>query len=102
VTWNYLSENPLKKIKTPKVKKTFPVFISATEFKMILDKTQREYRKDLFIIALYTCMCLGELLNMKLSWIDQNQAQIIVKCSSEFNTKSKQERVIPPSHYPNR
>ncbi len=32
VVWEYLAENPLKKIKAPKLAKTLPVFISEAEF----------------------------------------------------------------------
>jgi len=99
VTWNYLSENPFKKIKSPKVTKAFPVFISEIELKMILDKTQKVYLKDLFTTALYTGMRLGELLNMKWSWVDFSQDQITVQCSEHFTTKSKRERIIPINPY---
>ncbi len=95
VLWNYLSENPLKKIKTPKVSKVFPVFISETELKTILENTQDAYLKDLFFTAFYTGMRLGELVNMKWSWVDLKQNQITVQCSEFFTTKSKKERIIP-------
>ncbi len=95
VLWNYLIDNPLKQIKSPKVSKSFPVFISENELRIILEKTQKAYLKDLFTTAFYTGMRLGELLNMKWSWIDFNQNQITVKCSEQFTTKSKKERIIP-------
>lgn len=95
IQWNYLLENPFKKIKTPKVAKSFPTFVSESELKSILDKTKESYLKDLFITAFYTGMRLGELLNMKWSWIDLNQNNIAVQCSEHFTTKSKKERIIP-------
>ena len=95
VLWNYLSENPFKKIKSPKVSKAFPVFISETELKAILEKTDEEFLKDIFTTAFYTGMRLGELLNMKWSWVDLVQSQITVQCSEHFTTKSKKERIIP-------
>ncbi len=95
VLWNYLSENPLKKIKFPKVSKAFPVFISETELKAILDNTNEPFLKDLFFTAFYTGMRLGELVNMKWSWIGLNENQITVHCSDTFTTKSKKERIIP-------
>lgn len=95
VLWNYLSENPLKKIKTPKVSKAFPVFISETELKTILENTKDAYLKDLFFTAFYTGMRLGELVNMKWSWVDLKQNQITVQCSNTFTTKNKKERLIP-------
>jgi integrase len=95
VLWNYIPENPLKKIKSPKVAKTFHVFISETELQMILEKTKADYLKTFFYVAFYTGMRLGELVNMKWSWIDMEQNQITVKCSEQFTTKSKKERVVP-------
>ena len=95
VHWCYIPENPLKKIKSPKVAKSFPIFISEIELQSILGKTEEEYLKDLSITAFYTGMRQGELVNMKWSWIDLKQNQIIVHCSDHFTTKSKKERIIP-------
>jgi len=95
VQWNYLSENPLKRIKAPKVSKVFPVFVSESELKIILENTTEEYLKDLYTTAFYTGMRLGELLNMKLSWIDFTQNHIILQCTEQFTTKNKKERIIP-------
>jgi len=95
VVWEYLPENPLKKIKTPKVTKQLPVFITLTELQLIIGNTQEQYLKDLFLTAFYTGMRVGELVNMKWSWIDLSQNIITVKCSETFTTKSKKERIIP-------
>jgi integrase/recombinase XerD len=98
VLWNYIPENPLKKIKSPKVAKAFPAFISETELQLILEKTKEKYLKDLFFTAFYTGMRQGELVNMKWSWADLNENQITVHCTDSFTTKSKRERIIPISH----
>ena len=95
VQWEYIFVNPFKKIKCPKVSMVFPAFISETELNMILDKTDEKYLKDLFYTAFYTGMRLGEILNMKWSWIDFTENQITVKCSDTFKTKSQKERIIP-------
>jgi len=95
VIWNYLPDNPLKKIKAPKISKTFPVFISEVELHTILNNTKEQIFKDIFFTAFYTGMRLGELVNMKWNWIDLNQNIITVKCSDTFTTKSKKERIIP-------
>ena len=95
VVWNYLQENPLKKIKSPKQVKSLPIFIIKDELNKILDCTKNELLKDIFITAFYTGMRLGELLNMHWSWIDLVQNLIIIKNSEKFTTKSKEERIIP-------
>ncbi len=95
VVWNYLDENPFKKIKAPKQVKSLPVFITKDELNKILDCTKNELLKDIFTTAFYTGMRLGELLNMQWSWIDLVQNLIIIKNSESFTTKSKEERIIP-------
>lgn len=95
VVWNYLQENPFKKIKSPKQVKSLPIFITKDELNKILDCTKNELLIDIFTTAFYTGMRLGELLNMNWSWIDLVQNLIIIKNSNSFTTKSKEERVIP-------
>ncbi len=97
VEWNYLSVNPFTKVKFPKLSKTFPVFISEDELLIILANTQYQHLKDIFTVAFYTGLRLGELVNMQWNWIDFLQNQITVKCSYDFQTKSKKERIVPMS-----
>ncbi len=97
VEWNYISINPFTKVKFPKLSKTFPVFISEDELLIILANTQAQHLKDIITIAFYTGLRLGELVNMRWNWIDFLQNQITVKCSDDFQTKSKKERIVPMS-----
>lgn len=98
VSWNFIYDNPFKKIKLPKVSKSFPVFISEAELKLIINNTKDQLLKNIFTFAFYTGMRLGEILNMKWDWIDQKQKVIILKNSTTFQTKSKKERIIPIHH----
>jgi site-specific recombinase XerD len=98
VIWNYIQENPFKKIKTPKVTKSFPVYLSEAELILILNKTEDQLLKNIFTTAFYTGMRLNEILNMKWNWIDFTQDIITVKNSDDFKTKSKRERIIPIHH----
>lgn len=93
--WNYISENPFNKIKTPKVTKSFPVYLSEAELILILNKTEDQLLKNIFTTAFYTGMRLNEILNMKWNWVDFKQDIITVKNSDDFKTKSKRERIIP-------
>ncbi|MCH7974773.1 MAG: tyrosine-type recombinase/integrase [Bacteroidetes bacterium] len=95
VVWEYIQENPFKKIKAPKQVKSLPIFINKEDFQTILDHTKHQFLKDIFITGFYSGMRLGELVNMNWSWIDFNQNLITVKNSNGFTTKSKEERVIP-------
>jgi len=97
VEWNYLSINPFTKVKFPKISKSFPVCISEDELLIILVNAKYEHLKDIITVAFYTGLRLGELVNMHWNWIDFLQNQITVKCSDEFQTKSKKERIVPMS-----
>lgn len=97
VEWNYISLNPFSKVKFPKLSKTFPAFITEDELLIILTNTPYQYLKDIFLVAFYTGMRLGELINMQWCWIDFFQNLITVKCSENFQTKSKKERIVPMS-----
>ncbi|KAF0139477.1 MAG: int [Stygiobacter sp.] len=97
VEWNYIETNPFSKVKFPRLTKVYPVFLTEDDLLIILTNTQLQYLKDVFTVAFYTGMRLGELINMKWSWIDFFKNQITVKCSAEFTTKSKNERIIPMS-----
>jgi len=93
--WEYLEENPFCKIKSPKVPKSFPNYITEAELIMILNSTATQLCKDIFTMAFYTGMRLGELLNMKWDWVDFSSQVITVKNSKSYNTKNKSERIIP-------
>lgn len=95
IEWNYISINPFTKVKFPKLSKSFPAFISEDELLIILANTPYQYLKDIFIVGFYTGLRLGELINMHWNWIDFFQNQITVKCTDQFVTKSKKERIVP-------
>lgn len=97
IEWNYIESNPFTKMKFPKLAKSFPAFISEDELLIILANTPYQYLKDIFTVGFYTGLRLGEIINMQWSWIDFFTNQITVKCSDDFLTKSKKERIIPMS-----
>lgn len=93
--WNFISANPFKKIRAPKIKKSFPAFITNEELQKIIQCAPQQILQNIFITAFYTGMRLGELLSMKWNWIDFHSFTITLKQSASFATKSKKERVIP-------
>jgi len=95
VEWDYISVNSFTKVKFPKLSKTFPVFISEDELLIILANTSYQHLRDIFTVAFYTGLRLGELINMRWHWIDFLQNQITVKYTDDFLTKSKKERIVP-------
>lgn len=95
ITWGYLEINPFIKIKIPKPPKNNPMFITESELELILSKTDNHDLSDIFKVAFFTGMRLGELTNLKARQVDLNNLLIRVSCDKNFQTKSKQERVIP-------
>jgi len=95
VIWNYLSDNPLKKIKAPKVTNSYPLFINENGLQLIIDKTPRQFLKDIFTIGFYTGLRISEILNLKWNWLDDSQNLLTTKISDDYTTKSKRERKIP-------
>ena len=95
IEWKYIESNSFTKVKFPKLSKSFPVFISEDELLIILTNTPYQHLKDIFTVGFYTGLRLGELINMQWSWIDFFQNQITVKCTDNFLTKNKKERIVP-------
>lgn len=95
VEWNYIPSNPFTKIKFPKIPKAFPAFIQEDEFLIVLSNTPYQHQKDIFTTGYYTGLRLGELINMRWNWVDFFRNQIMVKCSDDFLTKNKKERIVP-------
>lgn len=95
VDWNYLNENPITKIKLPKIVKPFPVFISEDELKKVIDKETRKDFKDIYLFGFHTGCRISEILNMKWNAVDFNNKIIAVKNDKTFTTKNKKDRIIP-------
>lgn len=93
--WGYIETNLFKKIKAPKTPNKIPVFISKEDLNKIIDKTEGEYLKKLFLFAFHTGMRVGEIVNMKWDWIDVKHKTIKIKNDNSFTTKSKADRIIP-------
>ncbi len=95
IVWGYLTENPLRQIKLPKIPKSFPVFINNTELNLIVQNTKHRDLQDIFLTAFHTGMRLSEIINLKWSAINLSERTIIVQNNETFTTKSKKERLIP-------
>ncbi len=95
VNWEYIPENPFKKVKAPKVPRAFPSFISIEELNKIIEQEPREFLRNIYSTGFYTGMRLGEILSMKWSWIDLQKNIITVKCNDAFTAKGKKERIVP-------
>ncbi len=93
--WEYITENPLRKFKMPKIANPFPVFISHAELMQILGKVTREELKNIYLLAYYTGMRRAEITNLRWENIDLEKGFIAVSNGNGFTTKSKKDRIVP-------
>ena len=70
ITWEYLTLNPWKGIKLPKIASKHPVFITAIELNNILSAIKERDIKDIVLLAFYSGARLGEVLHLQWQSID--------------------------------
>ncbi len=92
---NYISNNPLTKIKLPKLPKAIPSFITEIELSQIIKETKNTTLKDIFLCGFNTGMRLSEMLNLTWNAVKLSERIITVSNTESFTTKNKRERVIP-------
>lgn len=88
-----IDNNPLKKIKLPKMDEKFPIWLSEEQFNSLICQEPQEMLKDIFTISFFTGMRAGEVLMMQQDWIDKNLNVIVVK-----KGKNNVQRKIPMTH----
>lgn len=93
VSENYIPKNPLDNIKSPKLPKKLPKYLTEEEVNKLLNinlYTPYDYRNKAMLELLYaTGMRVSELINLKINDIDLNNALVRI-----FGKGSK-ERIVP-------
>ena len=95
--WNYIKENPFRKVQKPKVRELQPLFFTKDEMKSLLNVIEDVQLKNLCLVAVSTGLRLGELLNLQWSDIDLISKVIHIRNSETFTTKSRKNRSLPMS-----
>jgi integrase len=98
VQWNYLEENPFRKVPKPKGREIFPVFFNESDFRLLLSVIKERDFRELCITALLSGLRMGELLALRWNDIDFTSKIILVKNSETFTTKTRKNRVVPMSN----
>lgn len=91
--WEWLDDNPLRKIKKLKEPRGRVRFLSDTERQALLGACKEAPYQSMYLIvvlALSTGARRGEIMNLKWSDIDMERQQIVL-----HDTKNKERRVIP-------
>lgn len=98
IEWDFLDQNPCKKVKKLKENKNRVRFFSDEEITRLLDLAS-PYVKRFLVVGLSTGMRLKEMLNLKLSNIDIPGNVIHIVNDESFQTKNGRNRDIPISSY---
>ena len=93
--WDYISENPFRKFKLPRLPKHIPVFIEYRHLKRIIKVTRTKLLRDIYLTGYFSGLRLGELLNLRWDAVDFKNRFIKVENTNTFTTKNKKERIIP-------
>ena len=95
INWNYISVNPLVKVKLPKLPKPDPAYINHLQLDSIIEKEKNPDLRDIYVLAFHSGMRLNEILNLKWYSLDFTKQEIRVQNTDSFTTKSKRDRTIP-------
>ena len=95
IHWGYLTQNPLLKIKSPKIPQNNPSFIDEIELEQILSKETNVTLQNIYLFAFYTGMRLGEIVNLKWNQVNLNERAIRVMNTVDFTNKGQRERIVP-------
>jgi integrase len=66
-----------------------PLFINESELSSIIGNTKDDILKELFTLAFYTGMRLGEIVNLRWSNVDFEDKVIQVRNENGFRIKNK-------------
>ena len=95
IQWSYISNNPFKGAKPPKLQKKLPDFITEAELLKIMQGVESESLKCLYYTGFHTGMRLSELISLQWKSVDLPRRIITVGNTDAFITKSKCARIIP-------
>ena len=96
IEWNYITNNPLTKIKFAKTQTAAPKYLTSEEFEKVMLKVENKLIEDFCRVAFDTGMRLSELVYLR--WVNVDLIKKVVVVGDEvFSTKSRRQRIVPMS-----
>jgi site-specific recombinase XerD len=92
---NLIATNPFSKYPLFKIPQAPPTYLSGEQFQRVLKAARTETHKDIFQIAVYTGMRLGEIVSLRWQSISLEKKQIAIVNTPDFTTKTGKGRLIP-------
>ena len=94
--WNYISNNPLTKIKFAKTQTVAPKYLTNDEFEKIMQAIESKLIEDFCRVAFDTGMRLSEIVYLRWFNVDLKK-RIIVVGDELFTTKTRKVRIVTMS-----
>jgi site-specific recombinase XerD len=94
VEWDYLRDNPFNKIKLQTRQKQNPVYVTEEQLSEILKYINIDIVRDVALVAFYTGLRLGEIVNLCCQDVNLKEGLLIIG-NSYFRTKSRRQRIVP-------
>jgi len=94
VQWDYIEKNPFIGIRQFSIPKGTPLYLSEEEIRILLDRIEEQWLKEIVEFAVNTGVRIGELVNIEWRDIDFNNNLVRISQKKDFTTKSKKERSI--------
>lgn len=88
---NHVSSNPWVKVKSPRLRKRMPDFLTKEEIGMLLKTSERNERDHLILCLLYYCgLRVSELCNLRVSDVSFSPAFVRILMG-----KGRKDRIVP-------
>lgn len=95
VRWKLITENPFRGVSLLRIPDQQPIHLTKEEFRKLISGISETWFRDLIIVAVYTGLRRGELLNMLWKDVDFKRKVIYVQSNSNFRTKTGKRRTVP-------
>ena len=96
IEWNYITNNPLTKIKFAKTQSAAPKYLTNDEFEKVMLKGENKLIEDFCRVSFDTGMRLSELVFLR--WVNVDLIKKVIVVGDEvFTTKSRRQRIVPMS-----
>jgi integrase len=94
--WNYITNNPLTKVKFAKTQSVAPKYLTNDEFEKIMQAIENKLIEDFCRVAFDTGMRLSEIVYLR--WLNVDlKKRLIVVGDELFMTKTRKQRTVPMS-----
>jgi integrase len=93
--WRLIPENPFKRVLLLRIPEEQPTFLTQNDYQKLIATIPEKWFHDLVVIAVFTGIRRGEILNLTWKDLDFNKKLIYVQSKENFRTKCGKRRAVP-------